>query len=182
MYHEEIHFQNDAATLAGTLYLPDSGSLHPVLTVAHAASAGTRDFGVYRHLARVLPEEGIGVFVFDRRGSGSSGGKFETASFFDLASDIQAAISRLKLRHDVDVKNLGIWGMSQGGWIAPLAASQSGDVAFIIAVSAPAVSPAEQMDYSARFELSENGFSREDIAQMLALRALGRVCKVITRE
>lgn len=172
MYQEEIQFQNNAVMLTGTLYLPDDSRLHPVLTVAHTASAGTRDFGAYRHLANVLPEEGVGVFVFDRRGSGSSGGNFETASFFDLASDIQAAITRLKLRPDVDVKNLGIWGMSQGGWIAPLAASQSVDVAFVIAVSAPAVSPAEQMDYSARFELYENGFSQDDITQMLALRAL----------
>ena len=74
MYQEEIQFENTALKLTGTLYLPDSDGRYPVLTVAHAAGAGTRDFGVYQRLARTLAQEGIGVFVFDRRGSGSSGG------------------------------------------------------------------------------------------------------------
>jgi pimeloyl-ACP methyl ester carboxylesterase len=169
---ENITFQNEDVLLKGTLTQPDTTGPYPVVIVAHTSAAGTRDFGVYQHLVSVLSTCGVAVFLFDRRGSGESTGEFETATFFDLAADIQAAIDYLKLRRDIDPKHIGLWGMSQGGWIAPLTASESADVAFVIAVSAAGVSPAEQMNYSAAYELRENGFSDETIEQMLELRGL----------
>jgi pimeloyl-ACP methyl ester carboxylesterase len=169
---EEINFHNGDVLLNGTLTKPEAMGTYPVVIAAHTSGAGTRDFGVYQHLADILPPCGVAVFLFDRRGSRKSTGNFETATFFDLASDIQAAIDHLKLRSDIDPKRIGLWGMSQGGWIAPLVAANSNDVSFIIAVSAAGVSPAEQMDYSAEFELREKGFSDKEIKQMLDLRGL----------
>lgn len=169
---EDITFQNDDVILNGTLTKPDTTGPYPVVIAAHTSAAGTRDFGVYQHLAQVLPPCGVAVFLFDRRGSGKSTGKFETASFFDLAADMQASIDILKLRSDIDTKQIGLWGMSQGGWIAPLTAVKSADVAFVAAISAAGVSPAEQMSYSAEFELREKGFSDKAISQMLKLRGL----------
>jgi len=169
---EEITFRNKDILLKGTLKKPDFDHPCPVVVVTHTSGAGTRDFGVYQHLATLLPPLGIAVFLYDRRGSGESTGDFATASFFDLAADAQAAIAHLKSRSDIDPKNIGVWGMSQGGWIAPLTASQSADVAFVIAVSAVGVSPAEQMTYSAVYELREQGFSEESIQQMSELHAL----------
>jgi pimeloyl-ACP methyl ester carboxylesterase len=167
---EDITFQNKEILLNGTLTKPDTTGPYPVVIVAHTANAGTRDFGVYQHLARILPTCDIAVFLFDRRGSGESTGEFATATFFDLAADIQAAIDHLKLRSDIEPKHIGLWGMSQGGWIAPLVASKSADVTFVVAVSAIGVSPAEQMNYSAAYELREKGFSAQAIKQMLELR------------
>lgn len=168
----EITFQNGAVALSGTLFRPEAETPCPLVIAAHTSGAGTRDFGVYQHLASVLPRNGLAVFLFDRRGSGRSTGDFETATFFDLAADIQAAIDHLKPRPDLDPDQIGLWGMSQGGWIAPLTAAQSPDVAFLTVISAAGVSPAEQMSYCAEFELRENGFSEEDINQMLELRGL----------
>jgi uncharacterized protein len=172
MLKKEITFQNVDVVLNGTLLKPDTAEPCPVVIVAHTSNAGTRDFDVYQHLARVLTACGIAVFIFDRRGSGHSTGEFEIATFFDLASDILMAVDCLKLRSDIDPKYIGLWGMSQGGWIAPLAAIKSTDIAFVIAISASGVSPAEQMSYSAEFELQENGFSEEVIEQMLKLHRL----------
>ena len=169
---EEITFQNENVLLKGTLSKPDMTGPYPVFIVAHTSAAGTRDFGVYQHLADVLLDCGVAVFIFDRRGSGDSTGKFETATFFDLAADMQAAIDYLKLRSDIDPKHIGLWGMSQGGWIAPLTAANSGDVAFVIAISAVGVSPAEQMNFSAEYELREKKISEKTISQMLELRGL----------
>ena len=169
---EEITFRNEDVLFKGTLIKPDTNIPCPVIVVTHTSNAGTRDFGVYQHLANLLPPLGIAVFLYDRRGSGESSGDFETATFFDLAADAQAAIEHLKLRSDIDPKHIGIWGMSQGGWVAPLAASRSAEVAFVVAVSAVGASPAEQMDYSAEYGLRERGFPDEAIAQMLELRAL----------
>jgi hypothetical protein len=169
---EEITFRNGDVLLKGTLTKPDIGYPCPVVIVTHTSNHGQRDFGVYQHLTKLLPPRGIAVFLYDRRGSGASTGDIETASFFDLAADTQAAIDRLKLRSDIDAKHIGVWGMSQGGWIAPLTASKSADVSFVIAVSAVGVTPAEQMNYSAEFELQEKKFSDEALRQMLELRGL----------
>lgn len=172
MLVEEVTFRNEEVTLKGTLTKPDATRPYPVVVVAHTSNAGTRDFGVYQHLANALSAHCIAVFLFDRRGAGESTGEFETATFFDLASDVQAAIDILKVRSDIAPDYIGVWGMSQGGWIAPLTASESADVAFVIAVSAVGVSPAEQMNYSAEYALRETGFSEEAIDRMLVLRAL----------
>ena len=185
---EEITFQNGDVLLKGTLTKPDTNTPCPVVIVTHTSNAGTRDFGVYQHLTNLLPPLGIAVFLFDRRGSGDSTADFETATFFDLAADTQAAIDHLKLRSDIDPKHIGVWGMSQGGWIAPLAASTSAEVAFVVAISAVGVSPAEQMNYSAEFELREQGFPEEAIRQMLELRGLineyfrGKVDRIMVQE
>jgi hypothetical protein len=169
---EDITFRNEDVLLKGTLTKPDTDILCPVVIVTHTSNAGTRNFGVYQHLTELLPPRGIAVFLYDRRGSGESTGDFNTATFFDLAADAQAGIDQLKMRSDIDPKRIGVWGMSQGGWIAPLAASTSTDVAFVIAVSAVGVSPAKQMNYSAEYELREQGFPEEAIRQMLEVRGL----------
>ena len=169
---EDIVIQNEDVLLTGTLTKPDKAGSFPLVIVAHTSGAGTRDYVVYHHLANTLLCCDVSVFVFDRRGSGDSTGDFETADFFDLASDLQAAIDHLKLRSDIDPKRIGLWGMSQGGWIAPLTAAQSPDVAFLVGVSAAGVSPAEQMNYSAEYEIREQGYSENTIKQMLELRRL----------
>ena len=169
---EEITFRNKNVLLKGTLTKPDTNDPCPVVIVTHTSNAATRDFGVYQHLADVLPSHGFAVLLYDRRGAGKSNGDFKTASFFDLAEDAQAAVSYLKLRSDIDPEHIGVWGMSQGGWIAPLAASRSKDIAFVVAVSAVGVTPAEQMNYSAAHELRENGFPEEAIRQMSELHCL----------
>jgi pimeloyl-ACP methyl ester carboxylesterase len=169
---EEIAFRNRDVFLRGTLTKPDTNKPCPVVIVTHTSNTATRDFGVYQHLTNLLPSNDIAVLLYDRRGSGDSTGDFSTASFFDLAADVQEAINYLKLRNDIDRKHIGVWGMSQGGWIAPLAASNSTDIAFVVAVSAVGTSPAEQMNYSAEYELREKDFSGQEIRQMLELRGL----------
>ena len=169
---KEITFRNEDVLLKGTLTKPDIDRPCPVVIVTHTSNAGARDFGIYQHLAKLLPHHGIAVFLYDRRGSGDSTGNFATASFFDLATDAQAGINHLKLRSDIDPEHIGVWGMSQGGWIAPLTASKSAEAAFVIAISAVGVSPAEQMNYSAEYDLREQGFPKESIRQMLELRGL----------
>ena len=167
---EKIQVKNDEISLVGNLVTPNNEKRNPLIIVAHTSSAATRDSEVYQHLIEVLPKNGIGIFIFDRRGSGHSSGNFENASFLDLASDIIASINLLKQRNDIDSSKIGIWGLSQGGWIAPLVASLSEDVSFIIPISSSGVSPAEQMNYSAEFELRDNGFSEEKINLMLNIR------------
>jgi uncharacterized protein len=150
---EPLSFRNGNVTLSGTLYRPDGPGRHPGVVAFHSANGGTRDFHAYRHLATVLPAAGFAVLLFDRRGSGKSTGDFSTATLQDLAADGMAGITLLKSRPDIDPTRLGVWGISQGGWLGPLAATMSSDVAFVVSVSGPGVSPAAQMDYAAAHAL-----------------------------
>jgi uncharacterized protein len=170
MREEEVIFTNQTVQLVGTLYKPDAETASPALVVLHAANGGTRQFPFYQHLVTHLPACGMAVLLFDRRGSGRSGGDFETASFETLAEDGNAAVGYLHSRNDIDQKQIGLFGISQGGWIAPLVVGLRSDIAFLIIVSGCGVSPAIQMDYGAAYNLHQQGFTENTIAQAIALR------------
>jgi pimeloyl-ACP methyl ester carboxylesterase len=170
MREEQVLVQSGVVQLAGTLYLPDSARRCPVLIVLHAASGGERGFFAYRHLVETLPAQGIGVLLYDRRGSGASSGDWATTSFADQAADCLAAIELLSQRDDVLPDRFALWGISEGGWIAPIVAAQSRAVAAMAIISGAGVTPAEQMDYAAAYTLREAGFGDAAVAEALALR------------
>jgi pimeloyl-ACP methyl ester carboxylesterase len=161
---------NGRVRLAVTLDLPDGRGPHPVLVLLHAAGAGERDFPSYRHLAQVLPARGIGVLRYDRRGSGRSTGDFTRASFPDLASDAQAVIAWARGIPSVDRRRIGVWGMSQGGWIAPIVASRDPAIAAVVIVSGAGTTPADQMIFTARTALREAGYPDAVIDRAVDLR------------
>ena len=146
MASEEILFSNQNIKLAGTLYKPETVAPYPAVVVVHPASEGERTSSFYEHLKSKLPQYGIAVLIFDRRGSGASEGDFETADFEDLASDAISAVEYLQSRPDIDKSHIGLHGTSQGAWIAPIAAARKTDISVIVVVSASGVSPADQMN------------------------------------
>ena len=165
-----VSFRNGDVTIAGTLFLPKGTGPYPAIVLFHSANGGARDFHAYQHLSAALPDAGVAVLLYDRRGSGASSGDFNTATFHDLARDGIAAVSYLTTRSDIDHRHIGAWGISQGGWVALLAATLSNDIAFVVAVSAPGVTPAAQMDYSAANRLRTTGQPHDVIEKAIAVR------------
>jgi uncharacterized protein len=121
-------------------------------------------------MARWFAERGIAALAYDKRGVGESTGDFRAVPFMELCDDGLAAIEYLKLRKEIDAKQIGVWGLSQGGWLGPLAASRSADVAFVIAVSGPGVSPGEQMIVYYANELRAQGVEESDVRQASEIR------------
>jgi dipeptidyl aminopeptidase/acylaminoacyl peptidase len=167
---EERKFRSGDVELSGTLYLPASRKPVAAIVVTHSASSPLRAASLYNHLKTVLPALGIAVFTYDRRGSGDSGSETAGGNFAILADDAIAAAKSLKTDPRIDPRRIGTWGLSQGGWISPLAASRSPDIAFVIAVSAPVVTADVQMIFSSTNHLKANGYSEADIDQMVAAR------------
>lgn len=163
-------FQNAALTLSGTLYVPKIEGRIPAVIVFHAASSPTRDNPLYLHLVEMLPPLGIAVFVFDRRGSGKSGGSLENSDYTTLADDGISAQRMLEQDHRIDPRRIGFWGLSQGGWLSLLATSRSPQAAFAISISAPMVTPDVQMNFAVANILRIKGFSQADINLALATR------------
>jgi uncharacterized protein len=114
---EQRSFTSLGVSLSGTLYLPRAKKPVPAIVVLHSASSPTRDLLLYRHLIEMLPPLGIGVFLYDRRGSGKSGGSLATIDYSILADDAIAAQQMLAKDPRIDRRQTGFWGLSQGaGW------------------------------------------------------------------
>lgn len=166
----EKTFSNGPAHLSGSLYAPKGARNIPAVVVFHPASEPTRDLAVFSHLKQMLPPLGIAVFVFDRRGSGKSGTKSAEGDYEALADDGIAAQKMLAHDPRIDPKRIGFWGLSQGGWLALLAASRSPQTAFAIAVSAPMTTPDVQMIFAVANILRIEGYPQHDIDIAVAAR------------
>ena len=159
----DLTFISGAARLSGTLYLPASRKRSPVVVVYHGASDALRTAPLYRHLVEMLPSLGIGVFVYDRRGSGMSTGPSAGGSYAMLADDGIAARHALANLPSVDPRRMGYWGLSQGGWLAALAAERDPGCAFAISISAPMATADVQMQFAVANILRIKGFDQQAI-------------------
>jgi uncharacterized protein len=168
-YREEpVTFHNDSVQLAGTLYLPRTGGRHRAIVCVHGS--GPVDRSSYAGKAAYLASRGTAALIYDKRGTGQSTGDWQTASAEDLAGDALAGVRLLRQRRDIDSARVGLEGFSQGGWIAPLAASRSRTVAFVITGSASGINPADQSVYDVAHQLAAAGFDSIAVERASALR------------
>jgi dienelactone hydrolase len=152
-YREElVQFTNEGATLRGTLFLPKTIGPHPAIVIVH----GSGDFKrrLYRIWADHIVRVGIAVLLYDKRGVGDSTGQYEGNNNTSrknlelLAGDVVSGVGYLTGRADIRKDQIGLLGISQGGWIVPLAAEQSRHVGFMVLLSGPTVTVGEQNDYA----------------------------------
>ena len=156
----ELTIRNGLVSLSATY--TQAGST--AVIALHGAGSGTRDYLLYEHLHELLPPAGIGVVTFDRRGEGHSTGDLSRGRFEIQAQDA------LAVREAIDVPQVGLWGLSQGGWIAPLAATLSDRVAFVVGLASTGVTPSEQMMYATAQQLERAGYGNAVVSKALALR------------
>jgi uncharacterized protein len=142
---EEVTVKNGAVSLAGTLTLPSTGGPFPAVVLITGSGAQNRDeevfgFQPFRLIADHFTRNGIAVLRMDDRGVGGSTGDAANATSEDFAGDIAAAVAMLKGRPDINPKQIGLLGHSEGGIIAPMVADRSSDVAYIILMAGPGLS------------------------------------------
>ncbi len=132
--------------------LPEAPDPHPGIVFLHGSGPAVRDGA--RQYAEMFAELGFASLFFDKRGSGSSGGSWLTASLDDLTEDALAAIRFMQERPEVDPRRIGFWGVSQAGWVATLAGSRSQNIGFMILISGGGASPRESelFSYGQAFE------------------------------
>ena len=145
--YTEINFRNSVQQieLGGMLFIPSGGGAFPAVVVIHGSGTSVRRNRWYLTLTQYLQENGVIVLLPDKRGSEKSSGDWRSADFEDLATDTMAAIRYLQDQDKVAISEIGVVGMSQGGWISPIVANQSSDVAFIVNLVSAAVTPQEQL-------------------------------------
>ena len=130
-----VRFHNQDVNLAGSLLLPGSEVPVPAVIFVHGAGRQTRES--YRELGEYFASRGIAALIYDKRGTGQSGGTYESHEPYEnLINDALSAVAFLKQRREIDKSQIGIWGLSQGAYISAAAAFRSRDIRFIIVVGA----------------------------------------------
>ena len=150
-------------TLAGRLLLPKGSATVPIVVLVHGSEHDSaRDFNP---LQRILPAEGVGSFVYDKRGTGASGGDY-SQDFSLLADDVVAAMREAKRLAGSRTGRIGYQGGSQGGWVLPIAVNREhGD--FSIVCFGLAVSVIDEDQQEVEIEMREKGHSPAEIAKAL---------------
>lgn len=167
----ERRFPSGGAQLAGRLVLPIGRGAVPVVVLVHGSegSSALRNFA----LQRMLPAQGIGVFVYDKRGTGDSKGSF-THDLHQLAVDASEALKTAKSLAGPRAGRMGYYGTSQGGWTAPLAATL-GHTDFIIVGYGLAVSPVDEDREALVLDMARHGFGVAETAKALEIGAAAQM-------
>lgn len=148
----EVHFRSGSVELVGLLMTPFSPGTHQAIVFIHGSGKSIRDYHWYLRMADYLAQHGVAVLLPDKRGCGKSGGEWLFSSFDDYANDALAAVDFLAGVPAIDPEKVGLIGMSQGGFILPLAANKSKKVRFLVSFSGSAVT----IEKTLHFEISED--------------------------
>jgi dienelactone hydrolase len=132
-----------------------------VLLHGSGSDAGTE----YLYNGDFFVAHGIAALVYDKRGTGRSGGEY-TFDYQQLARDAVAAVGLLRARPEIKPERIGLAGYSQGGWVAPLAASLSDDVSFVLVSYGMIESAVEEVRLETRNLLRKRGVAEESLTEV----------------
>ncbi len=189
---EEVTYTNGGVKLAGTLTLPPGDGPFPAVVMITGSGAQDRDETLLGHkpflvLADHLSRHGIAVLRADDRGVGGSTGSVPDSTTADFAQDALAGVRFLKTHPRIARDRIGLLGHSEGAVAAPLAASQSSDVAFVVMLAGTGVPGAEvlllQTERIARAEgTPEERIQKQSAAIRKMIDALGAASDPAARD
>lgn len=156
----DTRFEGSGVTLAGRLTLPPGDGPVPLVVLVHGAE---HDSALQRYsLQRELASAGIGVFAYDKRGTGDSGGRY-TQDYLTLAVDAIHAAREARRLAGARAGRIGYQAGSQGGWVAPLAA-RIAPVDFVVVSFGLAVSPLDEDREAIAADIARAGFGADALA------------------
>jgi dienelactone hydrolase len=154
-------FPSGELTLRGKLVLPPGEGPFPVVVLVHGSG---RESAVDTYFMPYLfAPHGIATLAFDKRGTGGSDGDY-TQNFHLLAGDVLAAVEWLRGRPEIDRRRIHLAGFSQGGWIAPLAASRTRGIRSLLIAYGPTVPVTAEDRWGYVHALRQAGFGEAEIA------------------
>jgi hypothetical protein len=140
---EEVSIQSvPGVRLAGTLTIPHGRGPFPAAVLISGSGPQDRDETLLGHrpflvLADYLTRRGIAVLRYDDRGTAKSTGDFASGTSDDFARDAEAAFRFLAARPEVARGRTGLIGHSEGGLIAPMVATRTRGVGFVVMLAGP---------------------------------------------
>ncbi|MDH4272902.1 MAG: alpha/beta fold hydrolase [Candidatus Aminicenantes bacterium] len=168
---EEIPFRSGPFHVVGDLRKPEGQGPLPVILFVHGDGPNNRTAGgMYLPIMARMLRADFATFAWDKPGTGESTGRIDRSRLSEQRSQIVLdAIALLKKRADIDPRRIGLWGISQAGYVMPTVLSKSADVAFMIAVSCPGQAGIGQGIYLVTAQAVCGGLPKEDAAEVRAL-------------
>jgi uncharacterized protein len=162
-------FESAGVNLVGRLVMPKGTGRVPVVVLVHGSE---HDSALENYaLQRMFPAQGIGAFVYDKRGTGLSGGRY-TQDFNVLANDAVTAMKEAKRLSGARSGRIGYQGGSEGGWVVPLAINRA-PVDFAIVSFGLAVTVLEEDQESVALDMHFHHHSAADTKKALELARAG---------
>jgi len=165
--YQETRFTNGDLNLAGMMFLPENQGPYPMAVFIHGSGTSRRDNAWYLTVVKHLVDNGIGVFLPDKRGSENSEGDWRGVSLPELAQDTLAAIKMIQNQSEIPISQIGIIGFSQGGWIAPVVANQTDAISFVVSFSGSGTTTDRQLEFEEINNIQRMGTYRF-VAKMIA--------------
>ena len=168
-------FNSDVTALVGRLIEP-AGPVdpnRPLVVLVHGSEKTAAIGSVYAYM---LAAQGVAAFVYDKRGTGASGGDY-TQNFELLADDAAAALAQARRMAAGRFGRSGFFGGSQGGWVAPLAATRA-PADFVAIGFGLVVSPIEE---DREQLLDEAGRMHLDATALAQIRSLSDATAALVR-
>jgi hypothetical protein len=139
---------------------PVSDGPHAAIALMHGAGGGRRDF--YRIFGEQFARAGLAALIFDKRGHGASAGDTAESTMAERSRDGEAALDFLAGRPGIAAGRVGLYGFSNGAWSVPMVAGRRPDLAFVVVMGAPGVTPAATEVHRKVFELREQGVPADE--------------------
>lgn len=167
---QETCFKSDSLTLFADIYTPNKPVKKIGIALIQGSGNSDRSNQWSQAFAKILAENGYHILLPDKRGCGKSEGNWKKSSFLELSYDAVASVHHLKDKMNLDA--VGIMGLSQGGFIAPIAASSDTTIQFVIDIVGASVTLEEQIIHEVTNTAMKNGLEPNEIKEVLDLHVL----------
>jgi len=166
---QQFTVSNGGGRLGVSLWHAGPSRKRPTIILVHGADDETHDMGF---IIAYFVSHGLNVVTYDQRGTGRSAGDWRYTSPRAKADDIVAILRSLRSNVRSDPKQLGLWGFSNGAWVAPIVATRY-PLAFLILKSPSTESIAQNVLYEIEGSLRETSrFSDAQIAAAMDFERL----------
>lgn len=164
---ETITFQSGDFKLVGELRVPEGDTIHPLVIMVHGDGPATRTY--FALLKNAMLRAGYATLMWDKPGSGQSTGSLSQENrLAERAGILVDAVRAMKKHAAIDPDRIGLWGISQAGYVMPLALERTDDIKFMIVVGGPGMNGIDQTAYLIRRQLMFAGVPDDKALQMEA--------------
>ncbi len=167
-----VEIPGSAQSLDAILALPTRGE-KPYGLVVFVHGDGPADASrdsFYRPLWESFARAGYASVSWNKPGVQGAQGNWLHQSMHDRAVETEAVLTWARGRGDIDPRRIGLWGISQAGWVLPEVAVNHPELQFMILVG-PAINWLRQGEYNLLAELRAQGAGDAEIAAALHRRA-----------
>jgi pimeloyl-ACP methyl ester carboxylesterase len=167
---EKIKISSDGFLINGWLYLPPGDGKHPLIVLTNGGGGDPRSIkSLSDWIAPVLAHCGVAAFVHDKRGTGESEGVYRNTTYEDYITDAGNCAIFLSKHKNIDPGRIGVFGGSEGGRIAVIAAKRYDVFSFAISYAGTVVSSIEDRINAQKGWLLSQNLADTAFSEIMAL-------------